>query len=189
MFKSMQLSNNFVKPNEQSQACLHFAMARNWRRSQPFVKLNEQSKVYLYFAIARNCRRSQRMRTKYSRLCAYFQAITRMKKKSDNRKCSFVALCRNEATRTPDPYVPNVVRYQLRYIPSLIKCCKDNASWIQNKIKSTIFSPNASNSPGLNRQKQDHSSFFLKIFWSFLPKRLRIKKLYHTFALAKASVP
>ncbi len=28
--------------------------------------------------------------------------------------------CRNEATRTPDPYVPNVVRYQLRYIPPLI---------------------------------------------------------------------
>ena len=27
---------------------------------------------------------------------------------------------RNEATRTPDPYVPNVVRYQLRYIPSLL---------------------------------------------------------------------
>ena len=26
---------------------------------------------------------------------------------------------RNEATRTPDPYVPNVVRYQLRYIPIL----------------------------------------------------------------------
>ncbi len=25
--------------------------------------------------------------------------------------------CRDEATRTPDPYVPNVVRYQLRYIP------------------------------------------------------------------------
>ena len=24
---------------------------------------------------------------------------------------------RDEATRTPDPYVPNVVRYQLRYIP------------------------------------------------------------------------
>ena len=24
---------------------------------------------------------------------------------------------RKEATRTPDPYVPNVVRYQLRYIP------------------------------------------------------------------------
>ena len=26
-------------------------------------------------------------------------------------------ICRDEATRTPDPYVPNVVRYQLRYIP------------------------------------------------------------------------
>ena len=25
------------------------------------------------------------------------------------------AFCREEATRTPDPYVPNVVRYQLRY--------------------------------------------------------------------------
>ncbi len=34
-------------------------------------------------------------------------------------------LCRNEATRTPDPYVPNVVRYQLRYIPILAKLrCK-----------------------------------------------------------------
>ena len=28
--------------------------------------------------------------------------------------------CRDEATRTPDPYVPNVVRYQLRYIPMLL---------------------------------------------------------------------
>ena len=27
------------------------------------------------------------------------------------------AFGRDEATRTPDPYVPNVVRYQLRYIP------------------------------------------------------------------------
>ena len=29
------------------------------------------------------------------------------------------AFGRDEATRTPDPYVPNVVRYQLRYIPIL----------------------------------------------------------------------
>ena len=33
------------------------------------------------------------------------------------RQRLFHFLCRNEATRTPDPYVPNVVRYQLRYIP------------------------------------------------------------------------
>ena len=25
------------------------------------------------------------------------------------------SFCREEVTRTPDPYVPNVVRYQLRY--------------------------------------------------------------------------
>ena len=25
--------------------------------------------------------------------------------------------CRDDRTRTGDPYVPNVVRYQLRYIP------------------------------------------------------------------------
>ena len=30
---------------------------------------------------------------------------------------SFFSFGRDEATRTPDPYVPNVVRYQLRYIP------------------------------------------------------------------------
>ena len=30
---------------------------------------------------------------------------------------SFYLVCRDEATRTPDPHVPNVVRYQLRYIP------------------------------------------------------------------------
>ena len=28
-----------------------------------------------------------------------------------------LTFCRKEATRTPDPYVPNVVRYQLRYFP------------------------------------------------------------------------
>ena len=39
--------------------------------------------------------------------------------KSGNRMSPITALCRDEATRTPDPYVPNVVRYQLRYIPSL----------------------------------------------------------------------
>ena len=32
-----------------------------------------------------------------------------------------VSLCRDDSTRTSDPYVPNVVRYQLRYIPLPIK--------------------------------------------------------------------
>ena len=29
-----------------------------------------------------------------------------------------ILFCREEVTRTPDPYVPNVVRYQLRYFSS-----------------------------------------------------------------------
>ncbi len=48
--------------------------------------------------------------------------LRRRERKSDNRISSIVALRRKEATRTPDPYVPNVVRYQLRYFP--IPCCK-----------------------------------------------------------------
>ena len=28
-----------------------------------------------------------------------------------------LCVCRDDRTRTGDPYVPNVVRYQLRYIP------------------------------------------------------------------------
>ena len=37
---------------------------------------------------------------------------------SRQKRLDFSSLfCRDEATRTPDPYVPNVVRYQLRYIP------------------------------------------------------------------------
>ena len=41
---------------------------------------------------------------------------------------AFVCFSRNEATRTPDPYVPNVVRYQLRYIPILNLWCKCRAN-------------------------------------------------------------
>ena len=46
--------------------------------------------------------------------------------------------CRNEATRTPDPYVPNVVRYQLRYIPIAFQDCGAT----RNRTGDTrIFSP------------------------------------------------
>ena len=49
----------------------------------------------------------------------------------------FVAFCRNEATRTPDPYVPNVVRYQLRYIPpQLLQRAKKH---IKRPIKLNYF--------------------------------------------------
>ena len=47
-------------------------------------------------------------------------------------------VCRNEATRTPDPYVPNVVRYQLRYIPIPFR----DSGVTRNRTGDTrIFSP------------------------------------------------
>ena len=48
---------------------------------------------------------------------APFNKSSHRQRKSGKGKYSFVAFGRDEATRTPDPYVPNVVRYQLRYIP------------------------------------------------------------------------
>ncbi len=56
--------------------------------------------------------------------------------------------CRDEATRTPDPYVPNVVRYQLRYIPMRFllfavsgkpkSVCK-GTSFFANRNKKNVF--------------------------------------------------
>ena len=40
-----------------------------------------------------------------------------MSENSDSSSSLSLIECRKEATRTPDPYVPNVVRYQLRYFP------------------------------------------------------------------------
>ena len=37
--------------------------------------------------------------------------------KEKNARQSAWRFCRDDSTRTSDPYVPNVVRYQLRYIP------------------------------------------------------------------------
>ena len=42
---------------------------------------------------------------------------TRKIKTKIGRELLLLPIRRDEATRTPDPYVPNVVRYQLRYIP------------------------------------------------------------------------
>ena len=36
--------------------------------------------------------------------------------------------CRDDPTRTDDPYVPNVVRYQLRYIPIAIPATAQKAA-------------------------------------------------------------
>ena len=49
---------------------------------------------------------------------------------------------RDEATRTPDPYVPNVVRYQLRYIPIFKNRLRVQRYYISHKCqrKEKIFS-------------------------------------------------
>ncbi len=50
---------------------------------------------------------------------------------AENQQLPFKC-CRDEATRTPDPYVPNVVRYQLRYIPNGRKWC---SPLLQNRLQ------------------------------------------------------
>ena len=71
---------------------------------------------------------------------------------------SSLSVGRNEATRTPDPYVPNVVRYQLRYIPiayplSGICGCKDKDLFLILKVKRAFF-----HSGG--KKSQNPQSFF-----------------------------
>ena len=46
---------------------------------------------------------------------------------------------RDEATRTPDPYVPNVVRYQLRYIPILRWFSKNRVQRYGKNLNSVHF--------------------------------------------------
>ena len=47
---------------------------------------------------------------------------------------------RDEATRTPDPYVPNVVRYQLRYIPIALRDSLQKPAYFQkSRCKGSAF--------------------------------------------------
>ena len=52
-------------------------------------------------------------------------------------KSLLLRLSRKEATRTPDPYVPNVVRYQLRYFP--IFRCKGRLFICIGKFSRLLF--------------------------------------------------
>ena len=47
---------------------------------------------------------------------------------------------RDDQSRTGDPYVPNVVRYQLRYIPiAMISKCKDKYFSATNANNLALF--------------------------------------------------
>ena len=45
----------------------------------------------------------------------------RGKRQKNPQRHTRSGLSRKEAIRTPDPYVPNVVRYQLRYFPKAVQ--------------------------------------------------------------------
>ena len=60
-------------------------------------------------------------------------------KKRVSPKCGKTLFCRKEETRTPDPYVPNVVRYQLRYFPMQTEhLCSFAAAKVQKKWETSI---------------------------------------------------
>ncbi len=52
-----------------------------------------------------------------SAVASVFACKLRTRKSTCSKEQVLRYECRKEATRTPDPYVPNVVRYQLRYFP------------------------------------------------------------------------
>ena len=58
--------------------------------------------------------------------------------RTKSMKC-FLSFGRDEATRTPDPYVPNVVRYQLRYIPIFTNLCKGGCKVSEKSRNSETF--------------------------------------------------
>ena len=52
-----------------------------------------------------------------SAVASVFSCELRTRKSTCSKEQVLRYECRKEAIRTPDPYVPNVVRYQLRYFP------------------------------------------------------------------------
>ena len=79
---------------------------------------------------------------------------------------------RNEATRTPDPYVPNVVRYQLRYIPILRK---SGAKVMQVRAESSSLGYAERSLPS---QKRCKGNGFFRDMHFFVPKNLSDLKKY-----------
>ena len=80
---------------------------------------------------------------KFSDWAISTEPLQRFAKVKNDKQFSLLAvLCRNEATRTPDPYVPNVVRYQLRYIPFLFCECKGKSFFWNQKEFGRKFAKN-----------------------------------------------
>ena len=68
--KGQMKSNVFVKPDDQSQTCLRFGMARKGRmKSNVFVKSNDQSQTSLRFGMARKSRKKGNCFSHVTMLC------------------------------------------------------------------------------------------------------------------------
>ena len=97
--------------------------------------------------------------------------------KNDTRFASSITLCRNEATRTPDPYVPNVVRYQLRYIPLQTIQTKDKHKHTKHQNGLNILTTNAINPRCTLYNKDRAKKHNQKIFAVFCQNICTSKKL------------
>ena len=74
-------------------------------------------------------------------------------------------LCRKEATRTPDPYVPNVVRYQLRYFPKhflLYSCGVTRNRTGDTRIFSPLLYQLSYDTIGLKKRMQSYRVFSIQ---------------------------
>ena len=80
---------------------------------------------------------------------------------------------RSDKIRTCDPYVPNVVRYQLRYIPIAWR----NVLCLKSECKGTSFFWHT-----IMFKQKNHGK---EIIWKKLPKYLAERNNSTTFALAK----
>ena len=86
-----------------------------------------------------------------------------------NRKRSAIALLfltfgRDEATRTPDPYVPNVVRYQLRYIPIFGNRMQRYAVFLKYVQKRGDFFDKSAKKQSEHSDCSEYSDNFLTVF-------------------------
>ena len=80
--------------------------------------------------------------TPKSRQIMGMKKFRKTKEVADNQSLLLQSLTlfgRDEATRTPDPYVPNVVRYQLRYIPILRWFSKNRVQRYGKNLNSVHF--------------------------------------------------
>ena len=98
--------------------------------------------------------------------------------KSPQLVCVLHYFCRREETRTPDPHVPNVVRYQLRYSPKAFLCSSSVREKLGTKVGKNC------NIPYFSVQKTTETQEKWQFLRKKLPENLAERKNVPIFALA-----